>query len=61
MLLWKEEFDDVELFVPNDSVIRTDAAWVASHFRDDFRYESIIVTAPNVLEPEVLRSVHRRS
>lgn len=61
LYFWREEFDDIELFVPENSVIRSDAAWVKTHFRDDFRYESIIVTAPNVLEPEVLRSVHRRS
>ncbi|KOC68201.1 Patched domain-containing protein 3, partial [Habropoda laboriosa] len=59
MIFWKEELDDVELFVPQDSVIRTDADWVKTHFRDDFRYESIIVTAPNVLEPEVLRSISK--
>lgn len=61
LIFWREELDDIELFVPEDSIIRNDAAWVKTHFRDDFRYESIIVTAPNVLEPEVLRSVHRRS
>ncbi|KAG7199741.1 hypothetical protein KM043_000413 [Ampulex compressa] len=57
MLLWKEEVDDVELFMPKDSVVRADAKWVKEHFRDDLRYESIIVVAPNVLEPEVLRSI----
>ena len=61
LYFWREEIDEIDLFVPDNSVIRDDAAWVKTHFRDDFRYESIIVTAPNVLEPEVLRSVHRRS
>ncbi|XP_076391692.1 patched domain-containing protein 3 isoform X1 [Megachile rotundata] len=59
LFFWKEEFDNINLFVPHDSVIRTDAAWVKKHFRDDFRYECIIVTAPNVLEPEVLRSIYK--
>ncbi|XP_076280248.1 patched domain-containing protein 3 isoform X1 [Lasioglossum baleicum] len=59
MLLWREEIDDVELFVSEDSIIRQDAKWVRSHFRDDFRYESIIVTAPNVFDPEVLRSIRK--
>ncbi|KAL6427288.1 hypothetical protein ACFW04_008694 [Cataglyphis niger] len=57
MLLWKEEIDEVELYMPMDSVIRKDAAWVKEHFRDDLRHESIIIVAPNVLEPEVLRSI----
>nr|XP_031844694.1 patched domain-containing protein 3-like [Nomia melanderi]XP_031844695.1 patched domain-containing protein 3-like [Nomia melanderi]XP_031844696.1 patched domain-containing protein 3-like [Nomia melanderi] len=59
MLLWREEIDEVELFVPEDSVIRTDAAWVKTHFRDEFLYESIIVTAPNIFEPEVLYSISK--
>ena len=59
LFFWREELDNVKLFVPHDSVIRADAAWVKKHFRDDFRYESIIVTAPNVLEPEVLRSISK--
>nr|XP_033341116.1 patched domain-containing protein 3-like isoform X1 [Megalopta genalis] len=57
MLLWKEEVNQVDLFVPDDSIIREDANWVRTHFRDEFRYETIIVTAPNVLEPEVLRLI----
>ncbi|XP_043279634.1 patched domain-containing protein 3-like [Venturia canescens] len=57
MLLWREEIDDVELFMPSDSIVRLDAAWVKKHFGDDLRYESIIVTAPNVLEPEVLQKI----
>lgn len=61
LLLWKEETDEVELYVPTDSVIRKDALWVEEHFRDDLRPENIIIVAPNILDPEVLRSVHRRS
>ncbi|CAL1688249.1 unnamed protein product [Lasius platythorax] len=57
LLLWKEEIDEIELYVPMDSVIRKDANWVKEHFRDDLRHESIIVAAPNVLDPEVLRSI----
>ncbi|XP_018402992.1 PREDICTED: patched domain-containing protein 3-like isoform X2 [Cyphomyrmex costatus] len=57
LLLWKEEIDEVELYMPLDSVFRKDAAWVKEHFRDDLRHESVIVTAPNVLDPEVLRSI----
>lgn len=57
LLLWKEEIDELELYVPMDSIIRKDATWVKEHFRDDLRHESIIIVAPNVLEPEVLRSI----
>lgn len=61
MLLWREEIDDVELFMPMDSIVRLDAAWVKKNFGDDLRYESIIVTAPNVLEPEVLQTVKNKN
>ncbi|XP_046427563.1 patched domain-containing protein 3-like isoform X1 [Neodiprion fabricii] len=57
-LFWAEEVDDVELFMPLDSIVRADAAWVKEHFRDDLRYESIIVTAPNVLDSEVLQALY---
>nr|XP_012227494.1 PREDICTED: patched domain-containing protein 3-like [Linepithema humile] len=57
LLFWREETDDVELFLPDGSTIRKDAAWVKEHFRDDLRYESILITAPNVLDPKVLRSI----
>ncbi|XP_011693441.1 PREDICTED: patched domain-containing protein 3-like isoform X1 [Wasmannia auropunctata] len=57
LLLWREEIDEVELYMPINSVFRKDAAWVKEHFRDDLRHESVIVTAPNVLDPEVLRSI----
>ncbi|KAL0119259.1 hypothetical protein PUN28_009682 [Cardiocondyla obscurior] len=57
LLLWKEESDQVELYMPIDSIFRKDAVWVKENFRDDLCYENLIVTAPNVLDPEVLRSI----
>ncbi|GAB1864647.1 Patched domain-containing protein 3 [Camponotus japonicus] len=57
LLLWKEEIDEIELYLPMDSAIRKDALWVKEHFRDDLRHESIIIVAPNILDPEVLRSI----
>ncbi|XP_071561671.1 patched domain-containing protein 3 isoform X2 [Temnothorax nylanderi] len=57
LLLWREEIDEVELYMPIGSVLRKDAAWVKENFRDDLRPESLIITAPNVLDPEVLRSI----
>ncbi|XP_012234648.2 patched domain-containing protein 3 [Linepithema humile] len=57
LLLWKEEVDEIELFMPVGSIFRKDAVWVKEHFRDDLRHESILVTATNVLDPKVLRSI----
>ncbi|XP_063971830.1 protein patched homolog 1-like isoform X2 [Diachasmimorpha longicaudata] len=54
MSLWREEVDDVKLYIPRKAVLRSDAAWVKEHFKDDLTYENILVTAPNVLHPDVL-------
>ncbi|XP_008554169.2 patched domain-containing protein 3 isoform X1 [Microplitis demolitor] len=56
--LWREEVDPIKSFIPVDSIIRKDAAWVKEHFNGDLRYESIIVTAPNVLDPQVLEAIN---
>ncbi|XP_072753049.1 patched domain-containing protein 3 isoform X2 [Anoplolepis gracilipes] len=57
LLFWKEEIDPVELYMPIDSVIRKDAMWVKEHFREDLRHEDIMITAPNVLDVEILRTM----
>jgi hypothetical protein len=57
LMLWKEEVDDVQLFMPVDSHVRRDASWVEHNFRDEMRFESVIVEAENVLTPSVLASV----
>ncbi|GLH16929.1 Uncharacterized protein GBIM_21783, partial [Gryllus bimaculatus] len=54
LLLWHEELNDVELFMPRDSHVRRDAAWVQANFEDEMRFESVIVEADNVLDPAVL-------
>ncbi|XP_011308362.1 patched domain-containing protein 3 isoform X2 [Fopius arisanus] len=57
MSLWREEVDDVELYIPMKAALRSDASWVKEHFKDELTYASILVTASNVLDPEVLRSI----
>lgn len=57
LAMFKEELDDMMLFVPADDPVRQDAKWVKEHFKEDFRFESVIVTAPNVLDPKVLTAV----
>jgi predicted RND superfamily exporter protein len=57
LVFWKEEVNDVQLFMPVDSHVRHDAAWVERNFQDEMRFESVIVEAENVLTPSVLASV----
>ena len=49
--------DEIQLFMPKDSNIRVDASWVEENFRDELRFESVIVEADNVLTPPVLAAV----
>ncbi|KAJ9585968.1 hypothetical protein L9F63_020382, partial [Diploptera punctata] len=57
LTLWKEEVDEIQLFMPKDSEIRMDASWVEDNFRDELRFESVIVEADNVLTPHVLAAI----
>ena len=54
LALWREEHDEVALWTTEDSRIRYNSRWVNRHFSDDVRYESVIITADNVLSRDVL-------
>ena len=54
LALWREEHDEVALWTTQDSRIRQNSQWVDRHFSADVRYESVIVTADNVLTQDVL-------
>ncbi|XP_071449211.1 patched domain-containing protein 3-like [Hetaerina americana] len=57
IIFWQEEVSDVELFMAKDSEVRVDAQWVETYFRDDIRYESVIVVADNILSPRTLSAI----
>ncbi|XP_046405752.1 patched domain-containing protein 3-like [Ischnura elegans] len=57
ILFWREELSDVELFMAKDSEVRGDAKWVEKYFRDEIRYESVIVVADNILDPGTLSAI----
>ena len=59
LLLWHEEHDQVALWTTEESPIRRNARWVDRHFSTSFRYQSVILTADNVLTPQVLSFVSR--
>ena len=57
LLRWRSGLSDLDLYMPMDAPVRKAADFVERHFREDVRYESVIVEADNVLEPDVLRAV----
>lgn len=57
LLSWRAGQSEVDLYMPVDSPVRLAAAFVDANFREDVRYESVIVEADNVLEPRVLHTV----
>ncbi|XP_065576700.1 patched domain-containing protein 3-like isoform X2 [Artemia franciscana] len=59
LLNWREETDDVNLWTTENSQVRKSAKWVAQHFTDDIRYETMIIEADNVLRPDVLKFIQQ--
>lgn len=57
LLSWRAGQSDLDLYMPIDSPVRKAAEFVDANFREDIRYESVIVEARNVLEPDVLRTI----
>lgn len=54
LFFWTEERDDVALWTTEDSPIRVNSRWVDEHFSHDHRYESVIISADNILQVDVL-------
>lgn len=57
VLRFHQEKDPVKLWIPHNSDFIHDTHWLMQQFREGYRVESILVTAPNVLEPHVLQKV----
>lgn len=54
---WRAGQSEVDLYMPEDSPVRAAARFVEANFREDVRYESVIVEADDVLEPGVLQAI----
>ncbi|KAK3931008.1 Patched domain-containing protein 3 [Frankliniella fusca] len=57
LLSWRSGQSELDLYMPQDSPVRAAADFVDANFREDIRYEIVIVEADNVLEPDVLRTI----
>ncbi|XP_034243315.1 NPC intracellular cholesterol transporter 1-like isoform X2 [Thrips palmi] len=57
LLQWRAGMSEVDLYMPRGSVVHEAARFVETNFREDVRYESVIVEADDVLEPSVLRAI----
>lgn len=57
MIRFELKDSSAPIWVPEDSDILKNQDWVDENFPVKYRYNMIIVTAPNVLEPSVLKQV----
>jgi len=63
LLNFRTENNPYKLWIPQDSDYLRNHEWLWAHFPDDIRFNSVIITADNVLTPEVLKKllyVHRK-
>ncbi|KAG6455397.1 NPC intracellular cholesterol transporter 1 [Manduca sexta] len=58
LLRFHIERNPLNLWVPPDSDYYYDTNWYINTFGTGFRFQKVIVTADNVLEPDVLRTVY---
>lgn len=47
----------MKLWIPHGSKFLHDTNWMIEHFQEGNRIETIMITAPDVLVPEVLQTV----
>ncbi|KDR12704.1 protein patched homolog 3-like [Zootermopsis nevadensis] len=57
ILRFHQEKHPIKLWVPKNSDFIHDTNWLTSKFREGYRIQSILITAPNVLEPQVLQKL----
>lgn len=53
-LRFKTEKDPLKLWIPKNSKFLADTEWLVSTFKEGLRMEHSLITAPNVLHPDVL-------
>ncbi|XP_069693275.1 patched domain-containing protein 3-like isoform X2 [Periplaneta americana] len=57
ILRFHHEKHPVKLWIPRTSDFIHDTDWLMTQYREGYRIQSILVTAPNVLTPEVLQKL----
>jgi predicted RND superfamily exporter protein len=57
VLRFHQEKDPMKLWIPRTSDFIRDTYWLKNQFREGYRMQSILITAPNVLEPQVLQKL----
>lgn len=57
LMFFNIEKDPMKLWIPQDSRYILDTEWIMQTFQTGYREQSILITAPDVLRPEVLHQV----
>lgn len=53
-LRFRTERDPLKLWIPHNSKFLADTEWLVNTFKEGVRMEHSLITAPNVLHPDVL-------
>ena len=57
LLRFKAENEGIKLWIPRNSDFRINNDWLFEEFPRSFRFNSLILTADNILEPEVIQAM----
>lgn len=51
------EKNPLKLWIPPESKFLRDTEWLMKSFEEGFRLQSVLITAPDVLQPHILKKV----
>lgn len=57
LLNFHQEKNPMKLWIPPDSDFKRDTDWFMNGFGEGYRIQSVMMTAPDVLQPSVIKQV----
>lgn len=57
LLRFRQEKNPIKLWIPPNSDFKHDTDWIIEKFKEGYRIQYLLLTAPNVLEPSVIQEV----
>lgn len=56
-LCFRQERNPLELWIPGDSTFYTDTNWLMGEYGEGLRLQTVLITAPDVLQPNIMQQV----
>ena len=60
MIRFEIKDSSAPIWIPEDSAVLTNQEWVEDNFPVKYRFNILIITAENILEPKSLQQVRRK-